>query len=63
MQPYREGLPIGDVEAVTTDVMGQTADRMFNAGADEVRVTKLRGAGYTRKMPGKKKKKKKRKRK
>ena len=58
MQPYREGLPIGDVEAVSTNAMGKTADRMLNAGADEVRVTKLRGPGYTRKVPGGKKKKK-----
>tara|TARA_B100000700_G_scaffold189815_1_gene209216 strand:+ start:64364 stop:64546 length:183 start_codon:yes stop_codon:yes gene_type:complete len=58
MQPYRESLPIGEVEAVATDAVGQTAARMFNDGADEVRVTKLRGAGYTRKMPGKKKKRK-----
>lgn len=53
MQPYSNNQPIGPMEYVSESEVASTAKRMFGRGADEVRIRKLGGAGYTKPLQNK----------
>lgn len=48
MQAYQDGIPMGDEVIVTTEDIPCQAEKMFDDGADEIRMRRLPARGFTK---------------